>query len=290
MKYKILGKTGYKISCVMFGGVILMKESAENSAEYVAHAIENGVNYFDVAPSYGNAQERLGPALHPYRNQVYLACKTTERSREGSKKELLNSLKDLKTDHFDIYQMHSMTTQEDVDRAFSSDGVIETMLWAKREGLIRQIGFSTHSEDISLKIMDMFDFATVLFPMNWAMGLNTGWGDRIADKVREKGMGMLAMKTLVERRWLSGDDNKDLYPKSWCKPIHGDNMLAAAAVKYAFGKGAASVVPPGDFEHFRHAVRHIDSCAEVPLTDEELTYLKTAASREDIRQNPVFKV
>lgn len=289
MKYKTLGNTGYNISCVMFGGVILMNESAEDAAEYVAYAIEKGVNYFDIAPSYGNAEERLGPVLPQYRKQIYLACKTTERSKEGSKKELLNSLKVLQTDHFDIYQMHSMSTQEDVDKAFSSNGVIETMLWAKREGLIREIGFTTHNEDIALQCIDLFDFATVLFPMNWAMGLNIGWGNRIADKIREKNMGMLAMKTLVERMWLGGDD-RSRYPKSWCKPIFGDDKLAAAAIKYAFAKGASSIVPPGNFEHFEHLVKHIDSCAETPLTKEELDYLKAAASSEDIKQNPIFRI
>ncbi|NLD87447.1 MAG: aldo/keto reductase [Clostridiales bacterium] len=289
MKYKILGKTGYNVSCVMFGGIIVSNVSAENASEYVSYAIENGVNYFDVAPTYGNAQERLGPAIHPYRNQIYLACKTTERDKEGSKKELLSSLKELQTDHFDVYQMHSMTTQEDVDKAFSSDGIIETLIWAKREGLIREIGFSTHNEDIALQIMDMFDFATVLFPMNWAMGLNIGWGDRIADKVKEKGMGLLAMKTLVERKWIDGDEKK-LYPKSWCKPIFGDDKLAAAAIKYAFGKGAATTVPPGNFQHFEHLVKHIDAILEAPLTKEELEYLKTAASSEETKQNPIFDI
>lgn len=102
-------------------------------------------------------------------------------------------------------------------------------------------------------------------------------------------MGMLAMKTLVERMWIDGDD-KNRYPKSWCKPIFEDDKLAAAAIKYAFAKGASSIVPPGNFEHFEHLVKHIDAFAETPLTKEELDYLKAAASREDIKQNPIFRV
>ena len=88
-------------------------------------AAGNGVNYFDVAPSYGNAQDMLGPALEPYRKKVFLACKTTERSREGSRKELEGSLKALRTDHVDLYQLHAMTTMEDVEKVCAKDGALE---------------------------------------------------------------------------------------------------------------------------------------------------------------------
>ena len=98
MKYKTLGKTGYNISCVMFGGVILMNESAEDAAEYVAYAIEKGVNYFDIAPSYGNTEERLGPVCLNTGNKSISRAKTTGAARR-IKKELLNSLKVLQTDH-----------------------------------------------------------------------------------------------------------------------------------------------------------------------------------------------
>ncbi|MDD4097126.1 MAG: aldo/keto reductase, partial [Oscillospiraceae bacterium] len=112
MELRRLGRTGLSISPVIFGGIIEMNETPETAAHYVDFAIEAGVNYYDVAPAYGDAQERLGPALKKYRNDIYLACKTGKRDAEGAKQELLQSLELLQTDHFDVYQLHALLTQE----------------------------------------------------------------------------------------------------------------------------------------------------------------------------------
>jgi len=284
MRKHSLGNTGYEISRVVFGGIINMDETPEDACDYVRLAIESGVNYFDVAPSYGNAEERLGPALEPYRKDVYLACKTEKRSAEGAKKDLLNSLRLLRTDHFDVYQLHAMTTDEDVEQAFGRDGAMETFLWAKREGLIRKIGFSTHSEDVTMRLLGLFDFDTVLFPMNWAMGINKGWGDRISAAAKERGIGLLAMKTLIERLWDEKEEKP--YPKSWCKPIYGDDALGVAAMKYGIYKGADTLIPPGNIHHFKFMLEHIDECADEPLSPEEWALLRSAA--EKVKDRMIF--
>ncbi len=284
MERRILGKTGYKVSPVVFGGIVNMQETQDDANRYVACAIERGVNYFDVAPSYGDAEVRLGPALSPYRSAVYLACKTNQRLAASSKEELLRSLEHLRTDYFDVYQLHAMTTQEDIDLAFGENGVMETLLWAKREGLIRKIGFSTHNEDIALKAMDLFEFDTVLFPMNWALGIVRGWGDRIAERVKQTNAGLLAMKTMVHRRWFEGEER--VYPKSWCKPIIGNDALTIAAMKYGLFKGAATLVPPGDFEHFSFMLDHIEECLADELSPQEWTMLREEA--EKVRDHLIF--
>ena len=284
MEKRKLGNTGYLVSPVVFGGIINMNETQADADRFVSATVDYGINYFDVAPSYGDAEQRLGPALSPYRNQVYLACKTQERSAEASKKELLQSLQRLKTDHFDVYQLHAMTTQDDVDRAFGLGGVMETVLWAKREGLVRKIGFSTHNEDIALQTLSLFEFDTVLFPMNWALGINTGWGDRISDYAREHKIGLLAMKTLIYRKWREKEPRN--YPKSWCRPISENTELGVAAMKYGLYKGAATLVPPGDFEHFCFMLDHIDECLKQPLTEHEWSLLKQEAAL--VRDEMIF--
>lgn len=280
----MLGRTGYQISPVFFGGIINTDETQADADRYVSYAVDRWVNYFDVAPTYGNAEKRLGPALAPYRKQVYLACKTEERSAEGAREKLLQSLKLLKTDYFDLYQLHAMATQADIDEAFGPNGAMETVLWALREGLVRKVGFSTHNEDVALKTMELYDFETVLFPMNWALGINTGWGDRIAERIREKGMGLLAMKTLIHRKWRAGEESA--YPKSWCKPIYGNEALGVAGMKYGLHKGAVSLVPPGNFEHFRFMLDHIDTCLREPLTEEEWAMLRREAAA--VREEMIF--
>lgn len=275
MKRMRLGKTNIQVSPVVFGGIINTNETQEDANRYVDMAIDRGVNYFDVAPSYGNAESRLAPALEPHRQNVYLACKTTKRDAVGAKKELLDSLRTLKTDHFDVYQLHSLTTQNDLNQAFAPGGAMDTVLWAKQEGLIRNIGFSAHNEDVALKACDLYDFDTVLFPMNWAMGLTNGWGDRISQKAKESDIGLLCMKTLVLRKWLDGEEKT--FPKSWCKPIWDNEKLGVCAMKYGLYKGGATLVPPGNIHHFKFMLEHIDECLNNPLTEAELTYLRSEA-------------
>lgn len=277
MELRRFGRTGLNISPVIFGGIINMNETQATASHYVDFAIEAGINYFDVAPSYGDAQDRLGPALKKYRPDIYLACKTMERGAEGAKAELLRSLEVLETDYFDVYQLHALLTQKDVDRAFGPGGAMETFLWAKREGLVRNIGFSAHNEDVALKACDLFNFDTVLFPMNWALGVHTGWGDRIAEEVRKTDKGLLCMKTMVSRMWRQ--DEPVVYPKSWCRPIYDNDRLAIAGMKYGLSKGGASLVPPGNFEHFLFMLKHIDECLSHPLSDMDLAYLRDEADK-----------
>ena len=283
MYYSLLGKTGLKVSAVAFAGIVNMDETPEDAARYTAYAVKSGVNYFDVAPSYGNAEDRLSDALLPFRKDVYLACKTQKRDAEGSREELLSSLQRLQTDHFDVYQLHAMTTQEDVEQVFAKDGAAETLLWARREGLIRYIGFSAHNEDVALQCLEQFNFDTVMFPMNWAMGLSSGWGDRISEVVRQQGIGLIAIKTLIERSWRDGETHG--FPKSWCKPLWDNKPLAVAAMKYAVSKGAGLLIPPGNIMHQRFMVDHIDACRE-PLSAAEWALLRSEA--EKVKGEAIF--
>ena len=100
--------------------------------ELVAKSYELGVNYYDVAPNYGNAQEKLGPALKPYRKNCFLACKTHMRDAKGAQANLEESLKLLQTDYFDLYQLHALSSVEQVEQAFAPGGAMETVVKAKK--------------------------------------------------------------------------------------------------------------------------------------------------------------
>jgi aryl-alcohol dehydrogenase-like predicted oxidoreductase len=268
-----LGKTGYEVFPVVYGGIVSMRDGQEASNNYVAWAIDRGINYFDVAPSYGDAQEKLGLSLKPYRKENYLACKTTERMREGAEKEFKESLRLLHTDYFDLYQLHSLTTAEDVDKAFAPDGVMEMIEKEKQRGRIRKVGFSAHSQVQALRAMSMYDFDTVMFPINWQMDMLGGWGSGVADEAKRRGMGVIALKGLVHRRWLN-DEERRSYPKSWVKPIDvSEPEMGIAALKYTFRTGADVIVPPGDFRNFAFCVDHIEEIVGKPLSRKEKTLL-----------------
>ena len=131
---RVLGRTGEKLSIVGFGGIALRNNGQDFANELVPRAWHAGINYFDVAPTYGDAQELLGPPLEPFRKDVFLACKTMMRDKEGAEKELHESLRMLRTDHIDLYQFHAMTKMEDVDTVFGPGGAMETFLKARQDG------------------------------------------------------------------------------------------------------------------------------------------------------------
>ena len=267
----MLGKTGIEISAVVFGGIVTMDETPEDCARYVSYAVDRGVNYFDVAPSYGNAQEMLSPALAPYRKNAYLACKSTVRD-SGIKDELYNSLKVLKTDYFDVYQLHALSSQEDIDAVFSRNGAMEVLIRAKDEGYIRNIGISAHNEDTAIQALAYYDFATAMFPLNWALNMDKKFGDRLINICKYQNKGILALKAFAHRLW-NDDNEKKRFPKSWCKTIYDNDALAKAAIKYTLSKGADAIVPPGNFEQFSYIAEHIDECANNPLSAEDMEIL-----------------
>lgn len=287
MRRQRLGRTELKVSPIVYGAVINTGESIDNTKAYVSEAIDRGVNYFDVAPSYGDAQKLLGPAIEPYRNEIVLACKTTERSCQGAQAELLESLNALHTDYFDIYQIHSLSSMEDVDAIFAPNGAMEAFVRAKRDGLIRNIGMSVHNEEAALRALELYDFDTIMFPLNWSLGINSGWGDRIAKKVQETDKGFIAIKSISHRTWREGEERR--YPKSWCRPFStdGDDVpYALAGMKYALSKGAHTLVPPGDIEHFRFMLDLIDKALNEPMSGEELELLRAEA--EKVKDEMIF--
>ena len=264
MEKRKYGKHDDMLSIVGFGGILVTDEEPKEASRLVAKAIDRGINYFDVAPSYGNAEERLGPALEPYRKDVFLACKTGERSAEGAEKELQNSLKLLRTDHFDLYQFHSVTTQEDVDQIFGVGGAMETFVRARERGLVRYLGFSAHSEEAALILMDRFDFDSVLFPCNWVNWNQGRFGQAIVEKAKDKGVAMLALKTMAKRKW--GENEEREWKKTWYRPVESYEE-AKWAVRFTFSQPITGGPTPGHEQLFDWMCQAADEFS--PLSDEE---------------------
>ena len=156
MQYRTLGKTGIQVSAIAYGGIVSMDASQAESDRYVAWALDQGINYFDVAPTYGDAQLKLGNSLIPYRDKITLACKTKARTKDEALALFEESRKLLHTDYFDVYQMHEITTMEDVDIAFGPGGVMELMPELKAKGLVKNLGITAHNEDAALRAIRVF--------------------------------------------------------------------------------------------------------------------------------------
>lgn len=247
-----LGSTGEMLSMIGFGGIVVKDADPAEAWSLVKLAIDAGINYFDVAPSYGDAEVKLGPVLEPYRKGVFLACKTGKRSNVEARAELEQSLKNLRTDHFDLYQHHAVTTLEDVEKIFSPEGAMVTFLEAKRQGLIRYIGFSAHSVEAAFAMMERFDFDTILFPFNYATWNSGNFGPQVLARAREKKMGILALKAMAKGPWAKGAD-RSKYPKCWYEPLTTPEDIRMG-LRFTLSHPVTAAVPPGEAELFKIAL------------------------------------
>jgi predicted aldo/keto reductase-like oxidoreductase len=249
-------KDEIKLSIIGCGGIVFVGQHQEAANEEVAKSIDRGVNYFDVAPSYGKgeAERKLGHALKPYRDKVFLAEKTGKRDANSARIELEQSLKTLQTDHFDLYQFHAITSLEQVEQILRPGGAMETFVKAREQGKIRYIGFSAHNEEAALKLLDSFPFDSVLFPINYVCWARGNFGPRLLAKAKEKKVPVLALKALAFTPWANKQDRQSsASPKCWYRPIE-DYEQATSALRFTLSEGVTAAIPPGDERIYRIAL------------------------------------
>jgi predicted aldo/keto reductase-like oxidoreductase len=280
LEKRSLGKTGEMLSVLGFGGIVVKDVTPEEASSSVRMAIDAGVNYFDISPSYGDAELKLGPALLPYRKNVFLSCKTDGRNKEDSRRELEQSLKNLQTDHFDLYQLHAVTKIEEVKAILGKGGAIETCLEARKEGKIRFIGFSAHSVEAALALMNGFDFDTIMFPFNFTSWYAGNFGPQVLALAQEKKMGIIALKAMAKGPW-PGDFVHSKYQKCWYEPLTSEDEILAG-LRFTLSHPIAAAIPPGEPELFMTAISLRDKIK--PLNKEEAEIIKTNA----LKGSPLF--
>jgi len=250
-------KKGIELSIIGFPGLVLQGMEQDHVNELVAQAVERGVNYFDVAPAYdrGRCEMRLGPALEPHRKNVFLACKTQQRTAAGAKEEFERSLERLKTDHFDLYQLHSIyDVEKHVKAAFAKGGAMAYILEQQKAGRIRHLGFSAHSEAAALAALDLHAFDSFLLPINFACYLKAGFGPKVLAKASEVGATPISIKSCVRQKHQGNSDAiQQKYRRCWYQPI--DNRREAdLAVRWALDLPIMACLPPMDERLFWQAV------------------------------------
>jgi len=269
MEKRILGRTNIEVSIITFSGIVVKNTTSQKAAELVDLAIDIGINYFDVAPIYGNAQYMLGPALEKYRKDIYLACKTEERTAEGSKKDLLESLSALKTDYFDLYQFHGVDSFEEVETIFAEGGAMETFEWALANGITKHIGFTCHHNEIAMEMFRRNDkFETMLFPVNYAYRHKLNESVEPLIYCKENNIGVIAIKALAERAWRENERTDT--DTTWYKPINNDPDLARIALNYTLTiDGVTTCPPPGNEAMLRLAFDIIGNQGGKPIVPTE---------------------
>jgi len=220
MPRRLLGRTGARVSVVGFPGLALMHLDQAGSNASIRHAISRGINYFDVAPAYGKDGEceiKMGGALDGIdRDTYFLSCKSKCDDAKGLREELERSLKRLKTDHFNLYQLHCLQTKEEVEQALGPGGALEEIIKARKEGKIKHIGFSAHTTAAALTALDGHDFDTCMFPINFVEWFQFGFGKEVVAKARERGTAVIAIKPVSRGRWRKGIEKTYQW---WYQPV-----------------------------------------------------------------------
>ena len=231
MEYRILGKTGLKISRLGFGGIPIQRIDAEGTKALIQKLLEKGVNYIDTARGYTVSEEYLGYALEGIREHFVLATKSMARTREAMAADIERSLKNLRTDYIDLYQIHN-PTQKDIETVTAPGGALEALLEAKAAGKIGHIGITLHAEDLFKQAVNFDWTETIMFPYN----LVETQGEKYIRICKEKNIGVIAMKPLaggaiedaaLAMRFIAANDGVSVAIPGMAKPEELEQNAAA---------------------------------------------------------------
>lgn len=192
MEYRILGKTGLKISRMGFGGIPIQKTSAEETKTLIRFLMEQGVNYIDTARGYTVSEEYLGYALEGIRDRFVIATKSMARTKEAMEKDISISMNNLRTDYIDLYQVHNPTAK-DLEQVLAPGGALEALREAKAAGKIGHIGITLHAVELFEQAVEMDWVETIMFPYN----IVETQGEELIAKCKEKNIGFIDMKPLA---------------------------------------------------------------------------------------------
>jgi aryl-alcohol dehydrogenase-like predicted oxidoreductase len=196
---RVLGKTGVRVTAVGFGAWKFYMIPEDTAARLVDAAVNAGINYVDTAHDYFESERILGRALRGKRQKVFLSTKTKERSRAGVERQLAESLRNLQTDYVDVYQMHMLMREEEVEQIFGPGGAIEAFVQAKKEGKVRYLGFSGHYDpQVHAAMIARYDFDVVTMPLNAADPHYVSFEEDVLPRAAQKQMGIVAMKIFAD--------------------------------------------------------------------------------------------
>ena len=192
MEYRILGKTGLKISRMGFGGIPIQRIDAQGTKALMQQLAEAGVNYIDTARGYTVSEQFLGEALEGIRDKFVLATKSMSRTKEAMAADIETSLGNLRTDHIELYQVHN-PNMEQLEQVMAEGGALEALLEAKAAGKIGHIGLTAHSLEVFEKALTLDWVETIMFPYN----IVETQGEELIARCREKNVGFIAMKPMA---------------------------------------------------------------------------------------------
>ncbi len=249
------GDKDVSLSVVGLGGITLNDLPDEQCDRLVRKALDRGVNWVDSSPRYGNSEPRLGRAIEPVRERLFVACKTQKRTYAEAKQQLDASLKRLRTDRIDLYQLHALKDMaDDVDVAFGNNGALKLLIEARKAGKVRFLGFSAHSVPAALAAMERFEFDSVMFPVNFGCWIQGNFGPQVVAEARRRNLAVLALKTLCKQRWKRWNSPRRKRIGLWYEPVTQPDE-ADLAFRFTLSQPITAMLPPGKPDFLEQAIK-----------------------------------
>jgi aryl-alcohol dehydrogenase-like predicted oxidoreductase len=258
MEYRRLGRLEHHSSVLIYGAAALSDVPQQVADQSIDEALVAGINHFDVAAGYGDAELRLGAAMNRLRHKVFLATKTGERSVESAWRQINNSLERLQTDHVDLIQLHAIGDREELDLATAADGALHAAVRAQEEGLAGAIGITGHGDQAPathLEALRRYPFATVLTPLNPVLARDDAYlrdYEAMVEEVQRQDVGLMIIKTAARRNW---PDVADKTYTTWYEPFNEQRTVTATVAWVLARPEVTGIATPGDVRLLSLVVR-----------------------------------
>ena len=249
MEQRRLGRTGHQSSVLIYGAAALAEVDQDTADASVQLALDAGINHFDVAASYGDAELRLGPWMDRIRDRIFLATKTGLRDRDAAWAQINQSLERLQTDHLDLIQVHAVGDTEDLGLVTRPGGALEAVLRAREEGLAGAVGITGHGQQAPathLEALRRFPFDTVLTPLNWVLGQDPAYladYQALVADVQAQDAGLMIIKAASRRNWPEGAEHGY---STWYEPFDDQKRIDAAVAWVLSHPEVTGIATPGD--------------------------------------------
>jgi len=218
-------------SVLIFGAAALSDVTQEEADSTIEFALESGINHFDVARSYGDAELRLGPWMPKIRDQIFLSTKTGKRDKESAWAEINESLERLQTDHVDLIQHHAVVDLEQLDLITAQGGALEATIQAQEQGMVRHIGITGHGHQAPRthwEALRRFPFETVLTPLNYVLYQDEAYRldlEALTSEIKRQDAGLMVIKAIAQRPWPEGAPHRY---DTWYEPFDRQEFINAA--------------------------------------------------------------
>jgi predicted aldo/keto reductase-like oxidoreductase len=244
-----LGRVGHQSSVLIYGAAALAEVDQDTADASIRLALDAGINHFDVAASYGDAELRLGPWMSTIRDRIFLATKTGRRDREAAWAQVNQSLERLQTDRVDLIQVHAVGDPEELDLVTRPGGSLEAVVRAREEGLAGAVGITGHGHQAPAthrEALRRFPFDTVLTPLNYVLAQDPAYladYQALVAEVRAQDAGLMIIKAASRRNWPEPVEHGYA---TWYEPFDDQERIAAAVAWVLSHPEATGLATPGD--------------------------------------------